>query len=159
VLLPCARATSRIRPAAALPAPRIPQLEPPANLLIVEDEESLRLPISKLLRRKGFRVIEAADGPTAIELLRNNDTWIDAMLLDLTLPGMSGDGVLAEAVRIRPDIKVILTSAYSSQAAGVITARQVKGFIRKPYEFRELTRVLREVLAGSPAEFIRTASS
>jgi CheY-like chemotaxis protein len=104
-------------------------------------------------------VIESADGPTAIELLRKNEPSIDAMLLDLTLPGMSGEDVVVEAGRIRPDVKIVLTSAYGCQAADrALAARQVKGFVRKPYQFRELMRVLREVVAGSPAEFTRTAA-
>ena len=159
VLLPCARGLDGGRRFAALATSRIQPLEAQANLLIVEDEESLRLPISNLLRRAGFRVIESADGSTAIELLRKNEPMVDAMLLDLTLPGMSGEDVVVEVGRIRPDVKIVLTSAYGSQAADrALAARQVKGFVRKPYEFRELMRVLREVLTGSQAEFTRTAA-
>ena len=158
VLLPCAGGAERERLQAASPPVSIPQNLAGVTLLIVEDEESLRIPVSTLLRRKGVRVMEAADGPTAIEVLRKNGDAIDAMLVDLTLPGMSGAAVIAEAGRIRPDLKIVLTSAYSSQAAAAaLAAPQVKDFIRKPYEVRELTRVLGEVLASSSEQSVPSA--
>jgi two-component system, cell cycle sensor histidine kinase and response regulator CckA len=127
-------------------------------LLIVEDEESLRVPVAHLLRRRGFRVIEAPDGQAAIAALRDGGPVIDAVLLDLTLPGMTGREVVAEAARMRPDLKIVLTSAYGEQAAGdALEAPQVKGFIRKPYEVRELSRLLDEVLSRSSEESTSTA--
>jgi len=151
VLLPCAASAERAcRPAASAPV-SIPQNLAGVTLLIVEDEESLRVPVSNMLRRKGLRVMEAADGLAAIQVLRDGGDAIDAMVVDLTLPGMSGAAVIAEAGRIRPDLKIVLTSAYSSQtAAAALASPQVKDFIRKPYEVRELMRVLGEVLAGAP---------
>jgi PAS domain S-box-containing protein len=157
VLLPCASADFICRTEAEPQAPG-PPLLPRATLLMIEDEEGLRIPVSMLLRQQGLRVIEAGDGKTAIEVLRNGANEIDAILLDLTVPGMSTNEVIAAASRIRPDIKILLTSAYSSRdAADALAATQVKGFIRKPYQFRELSRALNELLAGSRAKSIFTA--
>ena len=157
VLLPCAGAGLNCH-AAPEPEASGPCLAPGTTLLLVEDEEGLRIPVSTLLRQKGIRVIEAGDGSTAIEALESHADNIDAILLDLTLPGTPSDEVIAAASRIRPDIKILLTSAYSSRdAAQALAATQVKGFLRKPYQLSELSRALNELLAGSRAKSIFTA--
>ena len=157
VLLPCASAVLSCQAEAGPDAPG-PHLASGATLLLVEDEEGLRIPVSTLLRQQGIRVIEAGDGNAAIEVLRSDAGNIDAILLDLTLPGTPSDEVIAAASQIRPDIKILLTSAYSSRdAAQALAATQVKGFIRKPYQLSELSRALNELLAGSRAKSIFTA--
>jgi two-component system, cell cycle sensor histidine kinase and response regulator CckA len=113
------------------------------SVLMVEDESGLRLAVAGLLRRKGFCVMEAPEGAAAIELFRENSGRIDVILLDLTLPGISSLEVISETVRIRPDVKIILTSAYSREtAARELRVPQVKAFIRKPYQIGDLVEVL-----------------
>jgi len=142
VLLPCAEADVSLQLVAEAGASG-PPLTPGATLLVVEDEEGLRISVSALLRQQGIRVLDAGDGKSAIEILRDHAHEIDGILLDLTLPGIPSDEVVAAAGRIRPDIKILLTSAYSSRdAAPALAATQVKGFIRKPYQFGELRRAL-----------------
>ena len=75
------------------------------TVLVVEDEEILRLAVSKMLRKESFSVIEAGDGTTGANLFQINEPRIDVVLLDVTLPGMSGRDVLKEMRRIRPDVK------------------------------------------------------
>jgi CheY-like chemotaxis protein/two-component sensor histidine kinase len=119
-----------------------------ATLLVVEDEGALRQSVAKMLRKAGFEVFEAADGSSAIELLRANGCRVDAMLLDMTLPGASSYEIVAEAAKTRPDIRVILTSAYSQEMiAGAMSAAQICGFIRKPFEFGDLVKTLRNTLS------------
>jgi PAS domain S-box-containing protein len=126
------------------------------SVLLVEDEDGLRFAVANLLRRKEFRVMEAPDGSTAIELFRENSGVIDAILLDLTLPGMPSRNVIAEVARIRPDAKIILTSAYGRERVALeLETRQVKAFIRKPYQIAELVRVLVDVM--SPAVTVGAA--
>ena len=116
---------------------------------MVEDEEGIRVAIARMLRKKGLSVIEASDGWAAIDLIRNREEEIDLILLDMTIPGASSPEVFTEAQRIRPEIKVILTTAYGREAAGnSFDAPQLKGFIRKPYQFAELVRLLAEPLPG-----------
>ena len=113
------------------------------TVLVVEDEETLCLAVSKLLRKKGYSVLEAGDGLTALSLFRANQRAIDLVLLDLTLPGISGREVLSELRRIQPDVKVILTSAYSQQMATTsLGGQQPKLFLRKPYRFGDLMTLL-----------------
>jgi len=118
------------------------------NVLVVEDEEILRLAVSKMLRRGGFGVIEAIDGDSAIELIRAHSDQIDVMLLDITLPGLSSRKVLEEALQTRPNLKAILTSAYSRQTVDASFAGlPVERFIRKPFSFADLLGLLQDALS------------
>jgi DNA-binding NtrC family response regulator len=126
-------------------------METPAKrtVLIVEDEVMLRTSVSKVLRREGFNVIEADDGSAAVDLFRRHDREIDLVLLDLTIPGTTSTAVVEEAARIRPDIRVILTSAYGRDMAGATAnAAQVRGFIRKPFRISELVGMIQKTLSG-----------
>jgi DNA-binding response OmpR family regulator len=114
-------------------------------VLIVEDEHTLRRAVSKMLRRTGFTVFEAADGEAGASLFRDKASEIDVVLLDLTLPGLSGGEVFSELQRLQPDVTVIVTSAYSrEQAQATLGERTPWFYIRKPYQFDDLTDVLRE---------------
>jgi CheY-like chemotaxis protein len=114
------------------------------TVLLVEDEGNLRQPMAKMLRKSGFEVLEAADGTSAIDLLRANGARIDAVLLDMTIPGASSREVVEAAANVRPNIKVILTSAYSQEMIeGSMRAPQIRSFIRKPFQFGELVKMLR----------------
>ena len=115
----------------------------------MEDEDHLRQPIVKMLRKNGFEVLEAADGTSAIDLLRANGARIDVVLLDMTIPGASSREVVAEAANVRPNIKVILTSAYSQEMIeGSMRAPQIRSFIRKPFQLGELLKMLRSSLSS-----------
>jgi CheY-like chemotaxis protein len=115
------------------------------TVLVIEDETILRTAVSKMLRKEGFSVIEAGDGTTGASLFRANESVIDVVLLDVTLPGLSGREIVEELRRIRPDVKVILTSAFSQDRALLLTGGQQQwGYIRKPYQFSELASLLQK---------------
>jgi len=118
-----------------------------ATVLIVEDEGPLRQAVTKMLRNTGFEVFEVADGSSAIDLLRANGGNIDLILLDMTIAGARSSEVVAEAGKVRPDIKVVLTSAYSQEMiAGAMNAPQIRGFIRKPFQLGDLVKKLKNTL-------------
>src|SRR6185436_10047304 len=107
------------------------------------------LAVSKMLRKKGFTVIEAANGKAGVDLFRASAPEIDVVLLDLTLPGLSGREVLSELRRIQPDVKVMITSAYNRELAQTtLGGLQPWLFIRKPYQLNELTGLLRKSILG-----------
>jgi two-component system cell cycle sensor histidine kinase/response regulator CckA len=121
------------------------------TVLVVEDEEILRHAVSKMLRKESFSVIEAGDGTTGANLFRANEPSIDVVLLDVTLPGMSGRDVLKEMRRIRPDVKVVLTTAFNQDdALSSIGEQHAWGYVRKPYQFRELIGLLRKACQDKP---------
>ena len=139
------RANQPVRDAGA---PSVPAADETGSfagtILVVEDEEALRNPLSQMLRRTGWSVIEASDGQTGIDQFRAATSKIDLVLLDLTLPGISGREVLDELRRIQPNLKVILTSAYSwDWMQDAVGSQQPLFYIRKPYHFRQLMRVMR----------------
>ena len=122
--------------------------EPPATVLVVEDDEALRIALAQILRRRGFETLDAANGADAITLLRANSIKIDVMLLDMTIPGPSSGQVAAVAAEARPGLKVVLTSAYDEkQVRTTVGATQTCSFIRKPFQIEELVQTLRGILS------------
>ena len=152
ILLPCAETALQ---ASSDAMSGIEELAPPsreATVLVVEDEYPLRQAVTKMLRKAGFEVFEAADGSSAIDLFRANGSRIDAILLDMTIPGASSPEVVAEAAKVQPDIRVILTSAYSEEMiTGPLREPQVRGFIRKPFQFDDLVKTLENTLSARQA--------
>ena len=150
VLLPCiAQARLETRNTTAILSTPEPG-NVAGTVLVVEDEEILRLAVSKMLRKAEFHVIEAGDGTAGANLFRANERRIDVVLLDLTLPGMSGREVLEELRRSRPDVKVILTSAFGEGRALSLIGEQIPwSYLRKPYQTSELTSLLRRALDNS----------
>ncbi|AZA10129.1 response regulator transcription factor [Corynebacterium pseudopelargi] len=120
------------------------------TILLVEDEASLADPLAFLLRKEGFEVIHAADGPAALELFRSND--IDIVLLDLMLPGMSGTDVCRE-LRAESQVPVIMVTARDSEIDKVVGLELgADDYVTKPYSSRELIARVRAVLrrGGEP---------
>jgi PAS domain S-box-containing protein len=115
------------------------------TILFVEDEESLRSVVARNLRAKGVEVVEAGDGETAIEVLKSTPAGLEIILLDVTLPGISGAELIDEIRRFRPGAKVILSTAYSREmVTRGLAGRGYWGFIRKPYLTSDLIAVLRQ---------------
>jgi two-component system cell cycle sensor histidine kinase/response regulator CckA len=148
VLLPC---TSE--GALAIPDPIAPSGAEQSNalagtILVVEDEEFLRLAVSKALRQRGFSVMAVSDGSAAIDLLHAHKDDIDVILLDVTLPGRSSREVVEEAHRVRADLTIILTSAYGKETVDTsFTGLQVDRFIRKPFHLDDLMAFLQKAIA------------
>ena len=110
------------------------------TILVVEDEDTLRLAVSKLLRKNGFTVLEAADGESGVDLLRASTREIDVALLDLTLPGMSSREVLSDLRRVHP------TTAYNQGwAQTTMGGHHSWLYLRKPYQLNQLTGLLQSV--------------
>ncbi len=107
------------------------------SLLLVEDKAELRAMLRKALEKGGYSVDEAADGPSAIEKVRNRRYLV--VLTDLKLPGSSGLDVLREARRADAMIPVILITAYGSVEEAVTAMKEgAFDFIQKPVELEHL---------------------
>ncbi len=104
------------------------------GVLLVDDEDAVRGLASAVLRRMGVRVYEARDGEEGYRIFRAHRRRIDAALLDLTMPGMTGREVLDALRRIAPGLPVILSSGYTEETAleGIEEDPRVM-FLRKPY--------------------------
>jgi CheY-like chemotaxis protein len=159
ILLPCAESAA-VADKAADDGTKAAEPIRHGTVLVVEDEDALRHAVVKMLRKTGFEVFEAADGNSAIGRLRADGDRVDVMLLDMTIPGASSREVLAEAGRTKPNMGVILTSAYSSEMiAPEIGPLAVRAFIRKPFQFAELLNALQNSLPGSAAAMVKREGS
>ena len=121
------------------------------RVLIVEDEESLADPLAFLLRKEGFDVTVAGDGPTA--LTEFGQKGADIVLLDLMLPGMSGTDV-CKRLRAVSSVPVIMVTARDSEIDKVVGLELgADDYVTKPYSARELIARIRAVLRrGSDTE-------
>jgi CheY-like chemotaxis protein len=123
------------------------------TVLLVDDEETIRALGQEMLTFFGFRVLTACDGRDALEVFRQNRDEIDCVILDLTMPHMDGEQAFRELRRIRPALRVIVSSGYNEQdVARRFVGKGLAGFIQKPYKVSELGQKLREVFEASPAE-------
>ena len=117
------------------------------TILVVDDEEYLRLLCSRMLKRMGYSVLLAGDGRQALDLYRQKKGRIDAVVLDLVMPNMDGVEVLEKLLALDPQAKVIMTSGYHErEIATRFSGRGISGFIQKPYVMSDLGRVLGDVV-------------
>jgi CheY-like chemotaxis protein len=94
---------------------RVPEGNAGETILVVEDDASVRIYSADALRDLGYRVIEAADGPSAVHILETK-TPVDLLFTDVVLPGgMTGAQVAARARELRPGLKVLFTTGYVSR--------------------------------------------
>ena len=117
------------------------------TILVVEDDELVRLFVTETLEDLGCTVLEARDGPTALKLLEDTP-GLDLLITDIGLPGMTGWQLL-EAVRgLRPSLKVLLTTGYGRDSGPDGNAMDENThLLSKPFTGEALTRAVREILA------------
>jgi len=138
-------------PAGARMEPARPAESSTRTVLVVDDEEDVRAVTAHMLERLGCSVLVAADGREGVEVFRANAPVIDAVLIDLTLPRLSGEGACREIRTIRSDARVILMSGYSDEdATGRLTAAGAAGFLRKPFSVADLRSTMDRALAMHP---------
>ena len=114
------------------------------RVLLVEDEESYREPLTYQLRRDGFEVVAVEDGKAALAAFDRGG--IDLVLLDLMLPGLSGTEVCRE-LRRRSTVPVIMVTAKDSEIDKVVGLELgADDYVTKPYSYRELLARVRAVL-------------
>jgi two-component system cell cycle sensor histidine kinase/response regulator CckA len=98
-----------------------------------------------MLRKRNYTVHEAPDGLTAVEIFKSGAGAIDVVVLDMTLPGISGVQVLEEVRKIRSDVRVVLTSAYGREmAVSRVPQGEAFEYIRKPYRIADLLELLEQ---------------
>lgn len=113
----------------------------PRVVLIVEDDEPTRALLTAIVARHGMQSVEAADGTSALAMLRN--ALFDAVLLDLLLPELSGVEILADLQANMPDVLprvVIVTAAVEPDWMTRAEVRRAHAVIRKPFDVKELER-------------------
>ncbi len=114
---------------------------PTRNVLVIDDEGLVRDVVARMVEDLGYSAITAADGRSGIETLERGG--IDAVLVDLTMPLMSGAEVITEARRIAPGIPIVLCSGFDREGRGPVKA---DAYLPKPFRIDALQLVLQKVL-------------
>ena len=126
----------------------IAALQGTGTVLVVDDETTVSAMAKKALERYGYTVLLADSGPEAIHIAKRHPGEIALVVLDMSMPDMSGEEVLPELRKIRPQIKVLVSSGYSESETLPLFGRQrVTGFIQKPYTSKGLAEKVKSCLA------------
>jgi CheY-like chemotaxis protein len=139
---------------AALGIPEVPEdlAEPKGGketILVVDDELVVRSVAEAILRKHGYQVLSAEDGMEALDMLARHDGLIDLVLMDMTMPRLSGMDTFRHMRKGQaPNIPVVICSGYLVDLDGFAeaTGSTPNGFLQKPYTVDDLTRTLRKVL-------------
>jgi DNA-binding response OmpR family regulator len=114
-------------------------------ILIVEDEEIMREALRDWLIEGGYKVETAKDGEDGLKIISDHDVAL--VLLDLRLPGKDGISVLREAKTIRPQLKVIIITAYPSSQTKVAALKEgALDYLPKPFDLSDLEKLIRGTL-------------
>jgi two-component system, cell cycle sensor histidine kinase and response regulator CckA len=117
------------------------------TILVVDDEGTVRDTARNTLERYGYQVLLAREGREAVELFREAPDKIAMVLLDLTMPEMGGEEALRELKRVRPSVRVLLSSGFNEvEAVRRFTGKGLAGFIQKPYTAMALASKIKLVL-------------
>jgi two-component system cell cycle sensor histidine kinase/response regulator CckA len=118
-----------------------------AVVLLVEDEAPVRAFASRALRLRGFTVLEAQSAEEALEKLEDAELKIDVFVTDVVMPGMDGPRWVREALKARPDTRVVFVSGYAEESFGSDRARIPNSvFLPKPFSLSELTDTVQRQL-------------
>ncbi|MFT3866872.1 MAG: PAS domain S-box protein [Nibricoccus sp.] len=119
-------------------------------VLVVDDEETVREVMARILASLGYTVILAVDGQDGVEQFRMNHQFLKLVLLDLTMPKLDGSQAFAAIRGIDADVPVMLMSGYSEQEATALFSGQgLAGFIQKPFDVATLRRLLAGAIANN----------
>jgi len=142
--------------AAALPAPAAKAASDPHRLrgqgrvMLVDDEPAVVQMATYALARMGYDVVTSESGAAAVEALTADPGAIDLVVLDLSMPGMSGQETLARLRRLRPDLRVVMSSGYSeAECLKLLADQAVSGFLPKPYTASTLGRTVKAAIRPS----------
>jgi len=119
------------------------------TILLVDDEDQVRELGERILTKRGYSVLSATNGVQALDMYRQQKERIGLVILDLIMPFMGGKECLREILKIDPLVKVLVASGYSADTSrGECLKLGAKGFVPKPFGFKELLRQVRNTLDG-----------
>ncbi|WP_334129401.1 PAS domain S-box protein [Sneathiella sp.] len=123
------------------------------TILLVEDEDPVRLFAARALENKGYTVLQADSGETALEVARAHDGVIDLLISDVVMPVMDGPTLVKEILKETPDLKVIFISGYAEDAFRKDLDFDVSkiDFLPKPFSLKEVASKVKEVLMREDA--------
>ena len=132
----------------ARPAGSAADLRGSGTVLVVDDEETVRTIMYSALRHYGYDVLQAENGAQAVEIFERTAPVISTVLLDMTMPVMSGEETLRRLRQIRSDVPIVVASGFNeSETAGRFAGQDVSGFLKKPFTVTKLGEAVRKACA------------
>ncbi|HZT86655.1 MAG TPA: PAS domain-containing protein [Stellaceae bacterium] len=122
------------------------------TVMLVEDEDPVRIFGARALRNKGYTVIEAKSGEEALQLIQSDADKIDLLITDVVMPRMDGPGLVREVRERHPDMKVIFISGYTEDSfrQRLDTDSDIH-FLPKPFSLKQLAGKVKDVMSGEAA--------
>ena len=151
IYLPRCEPTDEALPLRAdLGEPAVKDLTGQGTIMLVEDDDPVRIFGARALRNKGYRVIEAKSGEVALALIRDPDEEVDLLITDVVMPQMDGPALVREVRTTHPEMKVIFISGYTEDAFRQrLDSNGGIDFLSKPFSLKQLAAKVREVLAAA----------
>ena len=119
------------------------------TILLIDDEKMMLEVGGEMLEELGYRVLSAMSGREAIEVFQKDQDQIDLIIMDMIMPGMGGGETFDRLRKIKPDVKVLLSSGYSINGqATKILQRGCDGFIQKPFNMNQLAEKIQKIRAN-----------
>ena len=116
-----------------------PSIAPGATVLVIDDDDAVRDVVGDILEARGLRVLSAEDGRRGLDQFKAHADELDLVLLDMTMPGMSGAEVFQEIIAIAPEMRVVILSGYSeNNVVASLDGLRPVGFVHKPFSLDEL---------------------
>ena len=126
---------------------QIPRARENETILVVDDEDAIWDFVIEALQNLGYMVVLAGNGEEAIEIFESNPGEIDLVFLDMVMPKLGGHSTFYKLRKIKPGVKILLSSGYVSEAEIEDLLEQgANGFLHKPHKIRELATELRRIL-------------
>lgn len=126
-----------------------------SKVLLIDDEDKFREPLAKRLKLRGYETVELNSGENAIKAIRRDED-IDVVVLDRRMPGMSGEQVLSEIKRYRPELQVIMLTGHGTMNSAMETGRlDAYAYLEKPCEFEKLVEILEAARSEKPQVMAR----
>jgi len=118
------------------------------TVLLVEDEDAVRAFGARALTQRGYKVLEAASGIEALEVLEENDRQVDLIVSDVVMPEMDGPTFLREARARGISAKIIFVSGYAEEAFSKnMPEGEEFGFLPKPFSLKQLIETVKAALS------------
>ncbi|MEZ4386576.1 MAG: ATP-binding protein [Candidatus Krumholzibacteriia bacterium] len=149
VALPCGRRSAEDGPTPTSTQPPLATRSAgaPSRILVVDDEAHVRLVADGMLRQAHYEVVLAEHGGEALAILADDPGAIDLVVLDMTMPGLTGGEVLERIRELRADLPVLLSSGYGPELSAHLVADDPRcAFLPKPYRRQDLLAALDELL-------------
>jgi two-component system cell cycle sensor histidine kinase/response regulator CckA len=121
-----------------------------ATILSVDDDDDLRQLVGEVLTEAGFRVLSAESGEAAM-LVLESDEPVDLIVTDVVMPGLNGMALARLARRLRPEVRILYSSAYWPY---IVTEPTDRELVRKPYLPRQLVDQVRRSLSSAPSQTV-----